>query len=69
MGAEWIDDLIVGANTSGFTIDYLDALTVGLSRHAARRVIGNASSMPSYMKSNDNPYVWRSARAPSSDTR
>jgi hypothetical protein len=61
--------LIEAAAVSGFTIDYLEALTNGLSRKACLRVIGNVSSMPSYMKSRDNPYVRRSAIAPSTDTR
>lgn len=64
-----LDALQEGARTSGFTMDYLDYLTEGLSLQAARKVIGNASSMPSNMKSSDNPYVRRSARAPSSDSR
>lgn len=64
-----IDLLRCAANDTGFTIDYLEALTAGLSRNAALKVIGNASSMPSYMKSSDNPYVFRNAIAPSIDTR
>lgn len=52
-----LDILIVGANASGFTIDYLEALTAGLSLQAARRVIDNVSSMPSCMKVSDNPNV------------
>jgi len=64
-----LDALQEGARVSGFTIDFLDHLTAGLSLQAARKVIGNASSMPSNMKSSDNPYVRRSARAPSSDSR
>ncbi len=58
-----------GARQSGFTIDFLDALTHGLSRQALLKVIGNASSMPSIMKSSDSPYILRSARAPSNDSR
>lgn len=61
--------LIEQASATGLTIDYLEALTRGLSRSAALKVIGNASSMPSYMKSSDNPYVTRSAIAPSMDIR
>lgn len=64
-----IDLLKEGARKSGFTIDFLEALTQGLSRQAALRVMGNASSMPSYMKSSDNPYVCRNAIAPSTDMR
>ena len=64
-----IDFLRAAARRTGFTIDYLEALTSGLSRKAARKVMGNASSMPSYMKSSDNPYVLRSAIAPSIETR
>lgn len=69
MGLSRLDILVEGARRSGFTIDYLDSLTLGLSRQALRRVIGNASSMPSIMKSSDNPYVRRSALAPSRDNR
>ena len=61
--------LIEEARNTGFTIDYLDALTQDLDNQAARKVIGNASGMPSYMKSSDNPYVFRNARAPSSESR
>lgn len=57
-----------GAKATGFTIDYLDALSRGLSIQALRKLIGNASEMPSYMKSSDNPYVRRSARPAPSDT-
>lgn len=64
-----IDVLREGADASGYTIDFLDYLTEGLSLQAARKVIGNASSMPSNMKSSDNPYVRRRARAPSSESR
>lgn len=64
-----IDELREGALQSGFTIDFLEALTQGLSRQAFRRVIGNASSMPSYMKSSERPYLVRKASAPSSDKR
>ena len=64
-----IDRLISAANKTGFTIDYLEALTLGLSIQAERKAIGNVSAMPSYMKSNDNPYVRRNAKAPSSDSR
>ena len=67
--AERIDLLIKQARITGFTIDYLEALTAGLSLNACLRVIGNASSMPSYMKSSDNPYARRKAIAPSMDTR
>lgn len=69
MEDERIDLLIWGAAETGCTIDYLEALTAGLSLHAARRVIGNVSGLPAYMKSSDNPYVSRSAKAPSTDTR
>lgn len=64
-----LDVLIEGARKSGYTIDYLDYLVDGLSLQAARKVIGNASALPSMMKSSDNPYVARNARAPSSDMR
>lgn len=61
--------LIEGARRSGMTIDLLEALTQDLDIQALRKVIGNASAIPSYMKSNDNPYVFRSASAPSRDSR
>lgn len=64
-----IDELRAAARESGFTIDALDWLTQDLSRQAFRKVMGRASSMPSYMKSSDSPYVLRSARAPSIDNR
>nr|WP_236641492.1 hypothetical protein [Paracoccus aeridis] len=64
-----LEMLRAGAAASGFTIDFLEALTQGLSRQATLKVIGNASAMPSYMKSSDNPYVRRSARAPSMEIR
>lgn len=64
---ERLQILRAAAKETGFTIDFLDYLTSGLSRQAARKVIGNASSMPSMMKSIDNPYVRRSKRAPGSD--
>lgn len=64
-----IDVLREGADATGLTIDFLDYLTEGLSLQAARKVIGNASSMPSNMKSSDSPYVFRKARAPSKDSR
>lgn len=64
-----VEILIDGATKSGFTIDFLEALTQGLSNQALRRVIGNASAMPSYMKSKDNWYLLRRASAPSSERR
>lgn len=64
-----LDLLIEGARVSGFTVDALDYLSRGLSESALRMFIGNASSMPSYMKSSVGPYLLRSARAPSTDMR
>lgn len=64
-----LDLLINEAVRTGFTMDYLEALTSGLDNQAALRVIGNVSELPRYMKSNDNPYVSRSASAPSSESR
>ena len=66
---ERFDLLIEAARATGFTIDYLEALTKDLSRQAFLKVIDNASSIPSIMKSIDNPYVFRSAIAPSKDSR
>lgn len=67
--ADQIEALKAAARESGLTIDLLQLLTQGLSRQAFRRVMGNASSMPSYMKSIDKPYLVRRASAPSSDRR
>ena len=64
-----VEMLRLGAQQSGFTMDFLQRLTQGLDCQACLRVIGNASSIPSYMKSNDNPYVWRNASAPSKERR
>ena len=61
------DAIRCAAHASGLTIDLLVQLTDGLSRQAFLKVIGNASSMPSYMKSSDKPYLVRRAKAPSSD--
>lgn len=66
---EKIDALQAAAAASGITIDLLEALTHGLSRHAFLKVMGNASSLPSYMKSSDTPYLLRMASAPSRDSR
>lgn len=63
-----IDAIRGAADASGLTIDLLVQLTDGLSRQAFLRVIGNASSMPSYMKSSDSPYLVRIAKAPSSES-
>lgn len=64
-----IDRLLEAARDTGFTMDYLERLTDGLSIQAERKVISNVSEMPSYMKSSGNPYVRRSASAPSSESR
>ena len=67
-GDDRIDLLIAGAAVTGWTIDYLEALTKGLDSQALRKVIGNASAMPAYMKSSDNPYARRISSAPLSDS-
>lgn len=64
-----LNALIECAAKTGFTIDYLELLTSGLSSQAFLKLIGNVSAMPSYMKSSDNPYVCRKAIAPSMDMR
>lgn len=61
-------DMQKAAHKSGLTIDVLQVLTQGLSRQAFLRVMGNASSMPSYMKSSESPYFVLRASAPSSDS-
>ena len=66
---ERLDVLVEGAEQSGFTIDYLEWLGRGLSLQALRKLIGNASSLPAYMKSSDNPNAFRIASAPLSDRR
>lgn len=65
---ERLDALIEGARETGLTIDFLHDVSVGLSIQALRRFIGNASAMPANRKSNDSPYVFRRASAPSSDS-
>lgn len=54
-----IDELISGAKASGFTIDYLEALTRGLSGSARNKVIENLTTLPAEMKAIDNPHVRR----------
>ena len=56
------------AEATGLTIDILDHLATGLSSSAFRRFMGNASEIPSYMKSSESPYVFRSARAAAKPT-
>lgn len=68
MQRDRIDDLKQAARMSGLTIDLLQHLTQGLSRQAFLSVMGNASSMPSYMKSNESPYLVRKAKAPSNES-
>ena len=63
-----VDDMLAAAHASGLTVDLLEQLTQGLSRQAFRKVMGNASSMPSYMKSSDKPYLVRIVSAPSSES-
>jgi hypothetical protein len=63
-----LDDLIAAARASGLTIDLLQALTHDLDCQAFLKVMGNASSLPSYMKSSGSLYFCRSAKAPSSDS-
>lgn len=64
-----IDRLKEAAQKSGLTMDFLEVLTQGLSRQAFRKVMDNASSIPSYMKSSDKPYVLRICRAAFKDRR
>lgn len=65
---ERIEMLRQAAKESGFTMDFLDHLSMGLSNRAFRKFIGNVSSSPSYMKSKDSPYVFRKARAAANPT-
>lgn len=64
-----VEALMAAARASGLTMDVLYELTCGLSDQAFHKVMGNASAMPSYMKSSDSPYVRRSDTAPSSEMR
>lgn len=64
-----LEALKKAAANSGLTIDLLHELTQDLSCQAFLSVMGRASSMPSYMKSIDSPYLLRRASAPSSDSR
>lgn len=63
-----IQEMAKAAHESGLTIDLLHHLTQDLSRQAFLSVMGRASSMPSYMKSIDSPYLLRRDRAPSRDS-
>lgn len=64
-----LSELKKAAGKSGLTIDALQILTQGLSCQAFRKVMGNASSIPSYRKSNGSPYFLLRAKAPSSESR
>lgn len=64
-----LDALIQTAKATNFTIDFLEAITQGLSCQAFLRVIGNVSALPTYMKSSERPYLLRNFNAPSTDTR
>ena len=67
--SERLAALLEGARDSGLTIDFLYDLTEGLSLQALRKVIGNASSIPSYRKSSESPYVLRRESAPFKERR
>lgn len=67
MNSDRIKMLSVIANHTNLTIDFLDYFLAGLSVQAMNKLVGNASGMPSIMKSSESPYVFRSARAPSSE--
>lgn len=64
-----LDILIEGARRTGLTIDFLYDISIGLSKSSLRKVIGNASSIPSYMKSSDSPNFARITRDASRETR
>lgn len=64
-----IDRLMKLARETGLTVDYLEFLSRGLDRSAEAILFGNISTLPQYMKSSDNPYVWRNNNAPFNDTR
>lgn len=64
-----IDRLARAASQTGFTFDYLEWLSRGLPRKAEVTLFGNMATLPQYMKSSDNPYVSRSASAPSMEMR
>lgn len=69
MPEDRLDRLCAAATESGLTIDYLEFLSRGLDRKAETTLLGNAIRLPAYMKSSDNPYVSRSAKAPLSEMR
>lgn len=57
------------ADSAGLTLDVVHDLLDGLPIHALRKVMGNASSIPSKRKSSDKPYLARRTSAPSKDRR
>lgn len=65
---ERIELMIAAAEQTNITIDFWDYLLEGLSSNDFRKVMSRASISPSYIKSNDRPYAFRSLRAPASPT-
>lgn len=61
------DYLIELSGNTSLTVDYLEALTVGLDNSALAILCGNASKLPKMMKSIDSPYVSRRAMQASSE--
>lgn len=68
MSKRRIDALMHLSRETGLTLDYWEWLTRGLDSQALRKLRGNASALPQYMKSSDSPYTRRSSSAPLSDS-
>ena len=69
MNEENLSILIEVAQTTGFSVDLLEFITRGLDDRAVAILLGNVSSLPTYMKSNDIPNRARIFNAPSIDIR
>lgn len=64
-----IELLTDAARQSGLTFDLLEFVTRGLDDKALAILCGNVSTLPTYMKSRDIPYLSDSFNAPSIEMR
>lgn len=67
--AQRVDLIIEAANQSPLSFDLLEALSVGMDAKALAILCGNASRLPQYIKSKDNPNLSRTFKAPLMDMR
>ena len=56
--------LLYGALHSPFSFDVLEALSRNMDDNSLAILVGNASMLPTYMKSKETPYRSRSFSAP-----